>query len=451
MTSAIATRAGRTDAAGATDGFGSCAAAARRALAVATLLATALTPDRSAAAQLPSANAGALALGGTYTAQARGADAVAWNPAALGLPGTPRFSVAVLPTRGTLGLHQVSLGVVGAYIDTIVPVEFNRGYIARITGQVSERGTSGFEGSLVALSRGRFGMQVASLGRSIQRIAPDPGALEAFEQAGRLDFAGASYDVVVASTAALSYAVPLRTPRAGARGGALAIGATVKYTVGHALIYGYDRGSLLTLEPLALAIDFPVIESDTVFDRPENKGRGIGVDVGAAWEGSRWSAGLAVRNAVRTFRWREDEFIFRPGTALFRRDTAAAEFDALPFAHAPAELRRKLRGLRWPPSVSAGVAVRARRDLMLSGEFRRALGAGLEVEPRTHAGVSAEYRVRRAVALRAGGARVTSGYQLAGGAGVDIGAIGVSLGASHRTSPVGGATTGMLSVGYTRR
>ncbi len=423
-----------------------------RALTCAMLLCTIASSEPSA--QLTSASAAALGLADNYSALASGADAPAWNAAGLALRGSPRIEVRVLPVRAILGLHLVTLGIVAAYLDTIVPVEFNRGYVGRITGDVSERGTSGFEGTGVAVSRGRFAMQFASLGRSIQRIAPDPAILERFGDPageGRLTFAGARYDVAVSSTVALSYAHPATPKRFALLGHSIAVGATVKYTVGHALIVGEDRGSLLTRTPLELRIDFPVIASDTIFDTPEHKGDGFGVDAGAGWNMGRWSAALAIRNIVNTFRWDANEFIFRPGTARFTRDSAIADFDAQSFTRAPAHLRARLRELTWRRTLGAGAAFRPRHDVVVAADFRRDIGMGLEIAPRTHAGVGLEYRVIPGFPIRGGVAAVTDGMQYAGGAGIDYRSVSVAVAVARRTTSVGGATIGMLSAGFGRR
>jgi len=306
----------------------------------------------------------------------------------------------------------------------------------------------------VAVSRGRFAIQLASLGRSIQRIAPDPAILERFgdpASEGRLTFTGARYDVAVSSTVALSYAHPVAPKHITLLGHSIAVGATIKYTVGHALIVGEDRGSLLTRTPLELGIDFPVIASDTIFDRPEHKGDGIGVDVGAGWIAGRWAAAVAVRNIVNTFRWDSNEFIFRPGTARFTRDSAIADFDAQSFVRAPAHLRARLRELTWRRTLSAGFAFRPRRGVVLSADLRRDIGDGLEIAPRTHAGAGLEYRPIPGVPLRAGVAAVTDGIQYAGGTGIDYRSVSASFGVARRTTSVGGATIAMMSLALVRR
>ena len=48
----------------------------------------------AATAQLPNASPVATGVGGAYTARARGYDAVAWNPANLGMPNNPGFALS---------------------------------------------------------------------------------------------------------------------------------------------------------------------------------------------------------------------------------------------------------------------------------------------------------------------------------------------------------------------
>ena len=61
------------------------------------------------AAQLPSASASALGAGDTYTALARGFNAVAWNPAGLAMTGNPGFSMTLVPVRAVGSFGPISL------------------------------------------------------------------------------------------------------------------------------------------------------------------------------------------------------------------------------------------------------------------------------------------------------------------------------------------------------
>ena len=69
--------------------------------AAAMAMALTLVTAASVAAQVPNASAAATGLSGAYIARARGYDAVAWNPANLGMPGNPSFSFGALALSGS--------------------------------------------------------------------------------------------------------------------------------------------------------------------------------------------------------------------------------------------------------------------------------------------------------------------------------------------------------------
>ena len=81
--------------------------------------------------QIPSASAPALGLADNFTALARGFNAVAWNPAMLGMPDNPRFSLGILPLRGAAGIGPITLADVAGYqsrfLDDAVKQEWLRG------------------------------------------------------------------------------------------------------------------------------------------------------------------------------------------------------------------------------------------------------------------------------------------------------------------------------------
>src|SRR5881392_103433 len=77
-----------------------------RAAAVAAL---SLALAATARAQLPSASSAAFAMGGNFTAIARGYEAVAWNAANLAMPGRPFISFGLAMLGGNAGLAPVDL------------------------------------------------------------------------------------------------------------------------------------------------------------------------------------------------------------------------------------------------------------------------------------------------------------------------------------------------------
>ncbi|MBI4408497.1 MAG: conjugal transfer protein TraF, partial [Gemmatimonadetes bacterium] len=284
-----------------------------------------------ARAQLPSASARALGLGDNYAALARGYAAVAWNPANLGMPGNPSFSIALLPLRGTAGLDPITLSDLKEFEGDTVPFARREQWLAEITAEGNESGRSGAEVTYLALSAGRFGFQISTALRTTADIGPDAAELILFGNAGRtgqpqnLDLAGSRFDLVATSSAAVSYAHPLALELGPLPDQHFAVGATLKYVMGHLLASGQDEGSSLTSTP-ELDISFPVIETD-VEGASGNAGSGWGLDVGAAWQGGMFGASLAIHNLVKTFEWDEDQLVMRRGEVLFTQDTSFTDFE----------------------------------------------------------------------------------------------------------------------------
>ena len=76
-----------------------------RYIPVAALL---LLSSSQAFAQLPSFSTRSVALGGGYTASAKGFEAIAWNPALLAMPGHPGFSLNLVQFGVRAGSNSTS-------------------------------------------------------------------------------------------------------------------------------------------------------------------------------------------------------------------------------------------------------------------------------------------------------------------------------------------------------
>ena len=423
---------------------------------VAAALAAAATVASSAAhAQLPSASAAALGVGDNYTARARGFAAVSWNPAGLGLRDNPRWSLAVLPVRGVGGLGPVGYGDITEYGGELLGDSVKNAWLRRVTESGRERGGAGGDVTYLALSVGRVGFQLSTRAEGMLDIPPDGVELLLVGNAGRtgeprdLRLAGASVDAAVASTAALSYAQPLPLRLGTAPDQQASVGVTLKYTVGHAFVRGRDAGTALTARPLEVNIAFPVVQSDTSYD-DFTAGSGVGLDLGAAWQGGRWSVGVAAHNIVSTFEWDASKLYYRPAEAFFDIDTSTTNFDALPFDSLGAgALRDDVTGFRFRPMLSAGAAVRVGNRTTLSADVRSGVGDGFGTEPDLHVGVGAEYRPVGWLPLRVGAASLTGGYHLAGGVGVEAGPLNLAASVARRkTDALGDGAIAMFGVSF---
>lgn len=432
-----------------------CAPILRR-LLPATLALAVVLAGRPAAAQLPSASAPALGVGDNYTALARGRNAAAWNPAGLAMPDNPAFSIGVVQLRGLAGVNPITTADLKGVEGTLVPQATKEEWLERITAEGGQQGAFGADLTYLSLNLGRIGIQLSSTVTGMLNLAPDAAELLLFGNAGRtgeprdFSFEGSAFDVAATSTVALSYAQPLSLELGPLPDQHFAFGATLKYTVGHALFSGWDNGSALNDDPLAVGIEFPVIQTDTAIG--PHSGAGVGLDLGASWQGGPFAAGLVVRNVINTFAWDESKFFFRAGTATFNADTSYSNFDAREISAAPTEIQARAaelaEELTYKPSLALGVAVQALPILTVMADVRRQLGDGMDVGPATHLGIGAELRLLPFLPLRAGATKVSGGLQLGGGVGLEVGPLNLGLSAARRTNDFGTDGIGMFSLSF---
>ena len=404
--------------------------------------------------QMPSASAPALGLADNYTAVARGFNAVAWNPAMLGMPDNPRFSLAVLPMRGSAGIGPITLSDVAGYESRFLDDAVKQEWLRRIIEKGGEQGAASGDLTYLAMSIGRFAVQLSTMSHVEANLSPDAAELLLFGNGGRstgedFELGNSSMRGMVTSTAAVSYAqtIPVRflVPVLEQH---LSIGVTLKYTVGNALVLGQNAGSVVSGSDGDIDVVFPVIQSDSVASaRSIDRGRGMGIDVGAAWRGGPLSVGASVRNLYNTFAWDTTGFVYRPGRVQFDGTTGEAQFDMEAYANAPEALKSSVRTFTYARELVVGGAWRASDRVRFSADVRQHVGAGVEIGPRSHIGIATEYRLVSFLPLRAGYAQITGGYQLGAGAGIEIGAVNISASVGRRRGGFG--TDDMAAFGLT--
>ena len=383
--------------------------------------------------QLANASATALGTAGNTTATTRGIGAISANPAGLAMPGS-RSSFSVLPMTVRQGLGPVTMGDLAAFEGTLVPAAAKEEWLARVTEQDREVGSVGLELSEIALTTGRFGFQLSTLVGATADLSP--GVVEAllFGNAGRtgqpadLSLGGSALDVFAVTSAGLAMGFPLRLEGANA-----AVGATLKYSVGHLVVVGREQGGSITSSPLGVEADFPIISLPDEADQADN-GSGVGLDLGFQFQRGDASVGVALLNAFNTFAWKTENLVYRPGTALFSEDESTTDFDGLPLDSASAELRHHLDGLGFDPTLSVGAAFELGPRTTVSMDVRNRFGDGMSLSPKLHAGAGMEYRGLGALAVRGGAALVTDGFEVAGGASLAMGPVHLSVaGAARKT------------------
>ena len=220
--------------------------------------------------------------------------------------------------------------------------------------------------------------------------------------------------------------------------------------MGTALISGRDAGSLFNDDPLEVDVSFPFVQTD--LEQPDGNGTGFGLDVGAAWQGGPFSAGVMVRNIINTFAWNEDAFWYRRGTAVFNTDSTTKDVELVKVdENAPEEIRARVAELveemTFKPSIAFGAAVRA-GSLTIAADVRRQLNDGLDMGPRTHAGIGAELRLLPFLPIRAGASSISGGHQISAGVGLEFGILNLGLGVAQRDDEFGTNSMGMFTLSF---
>lgn len=390
----------------------------------------------SVAAQLPPAAPAFQGLAGSGVALVRGGGALAVNPASLGLPSSPAWSLVFPSASVRVGLAPVTGGDLRRSGGRSLPDARREEWLARIREDGEQRGGGRAEVTQMAFTTGPVGIQVGTMALGRVVLNGDAAELLLYGNAGRtgepgdFDLAGSSLDGAVYSTGAVSVAFPL-APRRGRREAA-ALGVTLKYTEGNRLIMGRDAGSILRGDPVGVELRFPIAQTDPDRGWVRNGG-GLGVDVALAWEEGPWAASVLMENLVHGFRWEAEGLVYRPGEALFNAASNDADLAPRPFSGAPPGFRDLVEGLRFRRALVGSVAWSGEPQVTWSAAFRLARGGGIETGPVRMASLGVEHRGSPRFPLRAGGALFSGGWSAAGGLGLVAGLVELQLsGAAHR-------------------
>ena len=344
------------------------------------------------------------------------------------MPGNPGFSFTLLPVQARAGLNAIALGDIAAFEGSLMPIpaatkeEWLQSVITE--GGLATRG--GVAVTPFALSVGPIGLQISTVASVDVSLGPDAVELALFGNAGRT---GTTRDMTLAGTgadgwAATTGAVTLGIPLPGAQGGDLAVGATLKYTVGHVVARARDDGSLLRTNPLGIDLVLPSIAPDSL---TSNNGTGVGLDIGVAWEGSTWAVSGAIQNVFNTFQWTLDNFAYRPGTVFSDNTSTSVDFNAVPVANAPATVRDELLAQSFGTALNLGLVYRASDRVTVTADFRHDSSEALIQGEGSHIGMGAELRPVPFLSLRGGLSRISGGaVHLAGGFGLRLGPVNLS-------------------------
>ncbi len=400
----------------------------------------------AASAQLPSASAAQLGLGGGPVATVRGITSIATNPA--GLARSPGFSLSVVPVNAGSGIDPITLADLADFSGDLIPASTRSEWLSEIEAEGGQSGRIDVGVSPFAATIGSVGFQLGVTVASDLLLNPDAAELLLFGNAGRTgepqDFAlsGSSMDAFAITTAALAWGFEVNDN--------LSLGVTGKYHIGNAVLLGRDAGSAITSDPIEVDVTFPLLMTSEDSNGTDG-GSGFGVDVGALFHSGDWTFGGTVRNLINTFEWDVDELAFRPGRALFDGTNTESDLDELPGVSAPAVLQTALEDATLAPEIQLGAAWHAVSDLVVTADLRNRFGDGIDFGPDFSAGLGAEYSGLGFLPIRGHAAVVTDGFQFGGGASLVLGPAHISYGVSALTGDLDDAVLGSFSISFGAR
>jgi len=258
----------------------------------------ALSLAGSAVAQTGAANARSLAMGGAYSAVARGVEAPRWNPANLGLYDAPAFSMNLVGVGAAVSNNSFSKKDYdlynGAYLTPALKTEIlnkipDDGLRVDLNSQVE---LLGFSWRRLALSLSAESAADLRLSRSFMEVALNGNQLDKV-----YDFSDTGGEAFAISKVGLSYGHAVFVPFLRD----FAIGATLNYVQGLAQAQVVDAYGVM----------------GTTFDgsfgdararvRHSRGGSGFAADLGiAAVVNERLRVGVAIRNLWSSVQWKKD-------------------------------------------------------------------------------------------------------------------------------------------------
>lgn len=403
------------------------------------------------AAQLPNNSTRALGLGGAYTVQARGFEAAAWNPAALGVRGRPSFTLGLPQGSLEFGSSDLGFGDFRKYADTFLSQQDKDDILAKIDTALGVRTIAGI--MPIGLSIGRFALTVGSAGGVEGQLGKDAVDLALNGNASRAGVgefftaAGSRGSGWAATTAALSVGWPLvSTPM-----GRITVGATAKLIFGNGLMRGAETSSHFQINPAfdvtasghAIYTDYP---GGTTSPSPGNApGRGIGVDVGGMLElPGGLTVGATLVNVVGSMKWKAERLRYERASyvvtqaangdlndTLIQVTLIGSQIDGDPVARAFRDSVLEHAGFAKLARVGASLRL---GGLLLAADGQLRLSDGLDHPPSQFVSAGAEYVLLGILPLRAGvGTDFSKQVTLSAGTGLHLGPVHLDIGAANIT------------------
>ena len=426
-----------------------------------TLLIAGLALPTALAAQLPATfNPRSIALGGAYTSLARGWEAALGNPAMLAARGRPGFSLGLPNVSFETGSNAYSLGDIQKYANRTLSDEDKAYLLNQITLDDTALTLRMVPGAApFGLSIGPVAIAAYTTGYMDMSMGADAVELILYGNAHR----AAPGDLFTArgsggnGWAAPTLAASIAFPVANLPMGRLAIGATYKQVLGHALGRFAETSSSFQVNPTfaisaaghAIYADMGTNCGTMTFSLSSstdpcslNAGAGYGVDIGAVLQmsGRALTLSAVFVNALGSMTWEEDRLIYeRTANSLVENASGQLTEDTTRVTLRGAQIdgdavARALRDTllahaNFAQVLRVGAALRRGGWLTLTAGGSLRLKEGLDPQPAQTISAGGELRLLRILPLRAGiSTDLSNTVVLSAGSGIQL--LGLNLDAS---------------------
>lgn len=407
-----------------------------------------------ARAQSAASSARSLSLAGSYAARARGYEALFWNPANLGLPDGPSWSVGVLGINGNIANNALSYGQLTGLYGEFLTVQKKSELLAEIRENNPDRmfeTSLGLDAEFLSVSLWRFALGATATAAWVFEVTPDAVELLLFGNVGEdgngKDFTLEGSDALgwVASSVFLSYAHPFTIPSLDYLGVEFSAGVTARYILGHSLGDLRDRASRITTNPLRVNFDAELLRSTDPLS-----GQGWAIDLGAAAQRGALTGSIAVQNLLRNLSWDVETFELTLLSSQADFDSASSSDTTLTFAELTPDDQQRisdfLKQADFPTRLRLSGLYELENGVRISGDYEEVIGGMLRTGWPRSLSVGVEFRPISVLPLRAGLATSFNQAAYSGGLGIYAQLVHVDFAVARRGLPGGDGLVVALSI-----
>lgn len=352
------------------------------------------TADKLLYAQSGISNARSVAMGGAYTAIARGVESPSWNPANLGLSGKNKYHFNLVSVGLGLNNNSFDKNHYDLYNGKYLTSEDKQNILASIPAE-GLRFDLGTEVQAMGLAFGPLAFNAS--GFAVSDLSFSKEILDLVlngNEFGRVYNIG---DTGGEGWAASSFGVSLGMPIIKNANFEFAVGGSIKYLRGFA--YAKVKEATTTM-----STDFDGLQTNgrVVIDRAFG-GSGFAIDVGTAARSGNWSLSLGLSNISNNINWNKKtkRFVYEfSADSVSVEKIANSDIDSV-FSDSEETVAIEPFTTKLPAELRFGIA-RATKRFTFGVDFRKAFKEAPGVSTKPKFALGAELRLIHFFPLRSG-------------------------------------------------